>query len=253
MSLWNRAVRTLGDEMVRAIGAGIVGLAVILASMAISPVQDLLFDEHRIRGIIVAALIVLVLAGAVSVWTLARRARRLAAEASTDFQLNVFNARECRRRLEEIIGESDRYGRPFSIGLVDVDGLKAANDAHGYDSGDRLLREFVEFTKRHLRQTDILFRYRQGDEFLILYKDTDPAAARVPAERLRRGIADYEFQGHMPGDSFTMTISVGVVGYDPAEKGMDIDRLLRRAEVALARAKESKNATWLESGAAPRD
>jgi len=137
------------------------------------------------------------------------------------------------------------------------------NDAHGYGAGDRLLRGFVDYTKQHLRGTDLLFRYRQGDEFLILFKGTPAAAAGVAAERLRRGVAASRFDRESAENTFGITVSVGIVGYDPRsdfrrgserpDPGHDADELLERAGAALAVAKLARNATWIDTPSDPVD
>lgn len=260
MSVWKRPGQVVGAQG-RVVTVVALGCAVTLLGVAFPAIRSLLLQSHQVPGFVLVPLTVLVLVGAALVWILLMRASHLKVEASTDHELDVLNSRECRRRLEEAIVEADRHSRPFTVGLVDVDGLKAINDTHGYRAGDLLLKGFVDFTRRQLRATDRLFRYRQGDEFLILYKDTEPHAARAPSERLRCGVGDGHFQGR---DSSVMTVSIGLAGYQPesdfsrgAGRRRDptpaVDELLRRAEVALAKAKRSKNTTWLEMTSRPAD
>lgn len=59
-----------------------------------------------------------------------------------------------------------RVGRQVAIGFVDVDGLKAVNDATGHSAGDNVLRAVADALRVHLRESDLIVRFG-GDEFVI--------------------------------------------------------------------------------------
>ena len=171
-----------------------------------------------------------------------RKIKRLELEAATDPFLDVFNSRECERRLKQSAKEALRYGTLFSVCLIDVDGLKAANDRYNYSVGDRLLREFVILVRKTFRDTDIVFRYKQGDEFLVLVTQTGAANARVPAERLRQAVENYRFQANKKGATFGVTVSIGIAGFDRENKDFNTVQLVKQeAEAALSSAKKTKN------------
>ena len=69
-----------------------------------------------------------------------------------------------------------RYNNPFSLAVVDVNGLKEINDTYGHLAGDAVLKEFASIAKGVLRQSDIIFRYG-GDEFTIILPGVDEEAA----------------------------------------------------------------------------
>ena len=167
---------------------------------------------------------------------------RLVTEAATDSVLEVMNYRECLHRLAEAIEESRRYEVPFSVCLIDVDGLKQMNDTYGYLAGDRLLQAFVRLARDSARATDLIFRYRQGDEFLILARHTSVLGAGVFAERLARAFEASRIEVEKDR-VLSATLSVGVVGFDPVKDGaIDGSGLCARAERALSLAKKRINA-----------
>lgn len=76
-----------------------------------------------------------------------------------------------------------RYGHPASVVTLDLDGLKAANDAHGHAHGDDLLRRAADVLRRTCRPSDVAARLG-GDEFAVLAVEADVLAARALAARI---------------------------------------------------------------------
>lgn len=77
---------------------------------------------------------------------------------------------------------------PISILAVDLNGLKPANDNHGHEAGDALLRRAAEVLKAAFRAEDVVARIG-GDEFVVLMPETDAAAAAQTVQRLQKLIA----------------------------------------------------------------
>ena len=80
--------------------------------------------------------------------------------------------------LRVLLAEQRRYGHPFALALVDVDGLSRINEAHGRPTGDRMLAAVAGVLRRQLRDVDAAFRLEE-DEFAILAPHSD-AAGLVP-------------------------------------------------------------------------
>lgn len=116
------------------------------------------------------------------------RAERSASEAATD----VLTGAGSRRRWETTLAVEEqrcaRYGHAACVVVVDLDGLKAVNDAHGHRAGDDLLRAAARALVEASRATDVVTRVG-GDEFAILAVDTDLQTCRVLAQRLALSLA----------------------------------------------------------------
>ncbi|MFZ4552556.1 MAG: GGDEF domain-containing protein [Aquabacterium sp.] len=141
-----------------------------------------------------------------------------------------------RRHLDEVLSRellvAQRYHRPLSIVMADVDHFKAVNDRYGHSAGDMVLRNVADVLKRNARASDICCRYG-GEEFLLVMPGMPPEAARLRAEQLRREIASSPcIYGDMP---IKVTSSFGVASY-PAH-GNESSSIINASDAALYAAK----------------
>ena len=149
-------------------------------------------------------------------------------DAYTDFLTGLRNRRYLELILERELFRLQRYGRPLSLVLLDLDGFKAVNDLHGHEVGDRVLQALAQRIEAHLRRSDRAVRLG-GEEFALLLPETPlPQALRL-AERLRRAV---EAMAVPP--VARITASFGVAEARPTDTPLT---LLRRADEAMYRAK----------------
>jgi len=159
--------------------------------------------------------------------------RRMANLAIRDGLTGLFNHRHFYDLLQVEFDRSERYGRQFSLIMVDTDGLKMANDTFGHLAGDQVLRELAVLFMEETRESDVVARYG-GDEFTLILPETQTEPAVALAERLRGLVEEHQF---MCGDArIAFTISAGVATYVPGQ-GMTLPDLVGRADMALYRAK----------------
>lgn len=109
--------------------------------------------------------------------------------------------------LEREIARCSRYGRPLSLIMFDIDHFKAINDTHGHLTGDYVLKELCRRLLGRIRKEELLARYG-GEEFACVLPETDHAGAMAFAEQVRTLTDGSPFE--YEGDSFTITISLGV-------------------------------------------
>ena len=102
----------------------------------------------------------------------------------TDALTGLYNRRHFYETLEVEISRTQRYGRPFSVVMIDLDGFKEYNDKFGHTTGDAALKAFATTLRSALRKTDIAFRYG-GDEFTIIQPGIDADRAGRIVERIR--------------------------------------------------------------------
>lgn len=100
-----------------------------------------------------------------------------------------------------------RYERPLSVLLVDLDHFKQINDTHGHEAGDAVLQLVARTLEHELRDNDIPARFG-GEEFVVLLPETDRRHAQDAAERLRHAIEDLVFDWQ--GRAIAIRASIGV-------------------------------------------
>ena len=159
---------------------------------------------------------------------------RLGELASVDELTGLANRRAWYRRLDEALDRARRSGRPVSVVVLDLDGLKEINDRNGHQAGDRLLVEVTRRWSSALRPSDLLGRIG-GDEFAVLLEGADAAAAGLVIERLERSLVSWH------------RASAGAATWDGAEDGL---ALVTRADADMYRQKRAHHLQLVERDAA---
>ncbi len=157
----------------------------------------------------------------------------------------VFNYRGFQRRLAEEIERSHRYGRTFSLLLLDLDHFKAVNDNYGHPTGDEVLKLVVALMRSVVRPTDYVARYG-GEEFAILLAETGPVGAKAMAERIRE-LVERNPAITALDDKIEVTASLGVASY-PDDASSETE-LISAADAALYAAKRSGRNRVCQAGA----
>jgi diguanylate cyclase (GGDEF)-like protein len=160
--------------------------------------------------------------------------RTLREMADRDGLTNLHNHRFFREALEREIARSSRHGRTFSLILMDLDRFKLYNDTHGHLAGDSALRSIGSILRGTCRASTVAARYG-GEEFIVLAPETDAEHARLYAEALRQRVEKTRFEAREPGDSVSLTLSIGVATFP--QDGKDAEALIGQADKALYRAK----------------
>lgn len=170
-------------------------------------------------------------------WMQQRRLVRYRKLAYAD-ELGIGNQRQFREQLKALIEQYRRYEEEtFVLCILDLDQFKSMNDRFGYTRADALLEQLVDIVKNYVRHNDMIFRYKQGDEFVLLLQHIHLQQALEVGNRLRRIIAAYPFL--VEEQQVSLTVSMGMVA--PAA-GEPMEGLLKRADEALMEAKQTKNA-----------
>jgi diguanylate cyclase (GGDEF)-like protein/PAS domain S-box-containing protein len=180
----------------------------------------------------------------------ADRAReQLAYQATHDPLTGLVNRAEFARVAQAAIDDAHttdetdgRPDQPVTVLFVDLDRFKLINDSLGHAVGDALLVKVGERLSGELRRGDVLAR-QGGDEFVVLLRDAGPAEAQTVAERMC-GVVRSTFD--VGGHHLTTTLSIGIAASTP---GATIETLLRDADVALYRAKDSgrNQVAWFDA------
>lgn len=151
--------------------------------------------------------------------------------ANKDGLTGLMNRRHFMQAAGAELQRAQRYRRPVSVGMADLDAFKKLNDSYGHAAGDAVLRAFAELAGDVLRQSDLVCRYG-GEEFAFLFPESTPAEAERLAERLRARFAELDIA--IPdGRRVRVTLSLGLADATSAP----IEAALRRADEALYEAK----------------
>jgi len=137
-----------------------------------------------------------------------------------------------REVLDRMLAHATRSREAFSVAMVDLDEFKAFNDRWGHLAGDDVLRSVGRSLRSGVRAQDVVVRFG-GEEFCLLLPGTGEDGARTLVEQLRTTIPHSET---LPDGARPPTFSAGIATWDGQE---DRRSLLRRADVALYRAKEA--------------
>ena len=156
---------------------------------------------------------------------------QLAEAATHDDLTGLYNYGFFIQRLNEEIDRSQRYDRPLSLIMADVDHFKQVNDKFGHQVGNTVLQAVAATLTATTRSTDIVARYG-GEEFAIILPETMVEDALRAAEHIRAAIAS----DHAPSRP-NITMSLGVSEYQLLDT--DGTSLIKRADRALYQAKQT--------------
>jgi diguanylate cyclase (GGDEF)-like protein len=132
-----------------------------------------------------------------------------------------------RAMLDWLTAKTERES-PTGLILVDLDGFKDVNTAHGYPAGDAVLREAAARLQRSVRSDDVVARLG-GDEFAVLAPGATQHSMRVLAERTLHALRDLRYE------DVSLTASVGWVIYP--DDAQSVDELIAAADFCLRGAK----------------
>jgi len=167
--------------------------------------------------------------------------------ADMDGLTGVFNKRHMTQTLSDLIYKlackaydaSATTGRlkavTLSIFLWDIDNFKNYNDANGHLAGDQLLQELANLVAHTIRKDADIFGRFGGEEFLVIFPNTNTAQAMVAAQKIRSVIETHRFPFGDKQPLGRISVSGGVAEY-PYD-GLDATGLLHKADEALYAAK----------------
>jgi diguanylate cyclase (GGDEF)-like protein len=159
---------------------------------------------------------------------LERSRRNLVDQSTRDALTGLYNRRYfdalCRRE----VARAQRYHRPLSLLMLDLDRFKPINDTFGHAAGDHLLVHLAEVLERNLRESDVAARIG-GDEFIVLSSETDGRDARKLAEKIRAILTD----AHVDYGEHRLDVGVSVGVASLPEDGVTPETLMEVADKAM--------------------
>ena len=150
-------------------------------------------------------------------------------EASRDPKTGLLNARGLARGAEQELQRALRFGRPVSVIVCDVDGLRTINNAHGHLAGDTALAAVADTLCTELRDYDLCGRFG-GDEFVVVLPETGHEEAAEVAQRLDAAISARRILAGRAEFGVTLSTGVATTG---SEGDYSLDALLGEADAAM--------------------
>ena len=207
-------------------GQGLPGTAKLpRGSMFVAAPDTAALDQTRAWPAMISFLLDLELAR-LAAETAARGAMEI---ANRDPATGLGNRRAWERTLHTESVRAQRTQRPLTLMILDIDGLKAVNDARGHAVGDQLIARVAQALTTMRRATDEICRLG-GDEFGIAATDTDEGQARQLATRIRQGLKDV-------GVRVSLGFAVSTGDCDPHD-------LWQQADVAMYDDKRTRRPSW---------
>ncbi|MBN2717284.1 MAG: diguanylate cyclase [Deltaproteobacteria bacterium] len=157
--------------------------------------------------------------------------RKIAQLAERDGLTTVYNRAAFMRRLQEEFSRFQRYKKPFTLIILDIDHFKKVNDRFGHLVGDRVLKQFCLIVLNQIREIDVVGRYG-GEEFFVLLPDSTLEAGHMVANRIRSKVASANWP-----EVKTVTVSAGFAQVNAQHA--TIEQLIESADRLLYIAKES--------------
>ncbi|MBV8201757.1 MAG: sensor domain-containing diguanylate cyclase, partial [Acidobacteria bacterium] len=140
--------------------------------------------------------------------------------------------------LDHELERAQRYGRPLTLAMADLDHFKEVNDRYGHLAGDTLLKAVSQVASEGLRSTDMIGRYG-GEEFLVVLPETEIAGAVSVAEKIRSLVQKTSVPME-DGTLVRVTISIGLASLrqsHPRQERLTSRDLIAAADRSLYEAK----------------
>ncbi len=153
----------------------------------------------------------------------------------TDEMTELYNYRFLKNQLDAEIKRAERYSKPLSICLIDLDHFKSINDQYGHPAGDAALKQVAKILLDSVRNVDFVGRYA-GDEFLIIFPNTQLADAVKLCDRILKTTRETKLE--VDGHPIPLSLSIGVTDYHLSRRN-SVDSLMEAADRCLYLAKES--------------
>jgi diguanylate cyclase (GGDEF)-like protein len=163
---------------------------------------------------------------------LVRNAEELTRLATIDGMSGVYNRGPFQTLAEAEWSRFQRYHRPLSLLLLDIDQFKTINDRFGHDAGDSAIVHISRICSESKRSPDILGRVG-GDEFAVLLPETTLTQAEIMAERIRRIVEASPLA--IEDAAITVTVSIGAA--EATLSQATVASLMKLADRSLYQAK----------------
>ena len=162
------------------------------------------------------------------------RVPALERQSETDLKTGLFNHAYFMQHLENELKRANRFDRPLTIIMADLDLLRNINNTYGHLAGDEVLIGIANILKESVREYDVIARFG-GEEFSILMPETTLTQGYERAEIIRQAVNNAVFTIPTSVEPIKATLSLGVAHRESfKQSGQDI---IHNADTALYHSK----------------
>lgn len=218
------------------VGAGILLLTIVLSILVYNGMSIFAGSDNPLLMMTISVLATGAVAFLIIIYLLHTilltllREKHLFEQSHHDGLTGLYNHNYMNNLLDHELLRIKRYGHMLSIIMFDVDNLKHITTTYGRKTRDKVVRAIGQLLKEMMRNSDLAARYGSG-EFLLFLPETNSEQAMVMAERLLSNVAAQVIE--TPDGELHVTISVGLVSYDPRAIESTNHEIVKTAEHAM--------------------
>lgn len=162
------------------------------------------------------------------------RVPALERQSETDQKTGLYNHTYFMQHLESELKRANRFDRPLTLIMADLDLLRNINNTYGHLAGDEVLIGIAKILKQYVREYDVVARFG-GEEFSILMPETTIDHGYERAEAIRKSIENAEFTIPTNVTPIKVTLSLGVANREDFEQSAQ--DIIHNADTALYHSK----------------
>ncbi|MBA6296022.1 sensor domain-containing diguanylate cyclase [Colwellia sp. MB02u-9] len=215
---------------------------ITIFALAFAILPELHFLDEEYNTIITSSffLLIYLCSFALTVFRLTHRLIKLNKKVKTlsvtDPLTGCYNRLYLDNNLAKELQRTYRFKNQVTVLFADLDHFKKINDQQGHNTGDRVLKKFVQIVNTCIRNdVDWIARYG-GEEFIIILPNTDAESGAITANRIREAISQYKFVSDE--SYFQVSCSFGVSETYLDNDELNIEQLTNQADQALYKAKD---------------